>query len=153
MNIEALMQPHIAELEPYVAPDFGALAARTGIEPEALLRLDANENPHGPSPLVAAALARFEAFGYYPDYRELENAVASYVGAEQENIILTNGGDEAIDLTVRLFIGPGEGVIICPPAFSMYRIYAQAAGGRVLAVPRLEDFSVDVEEIEALVVR
>jgi histidinol-phosphate aminotransferase len=151
MDIEALMRPHIVELEVYEAPDWGELAAKAGTEPEALLRLDANENPHGPSPTVATALAQFEAFGYYPDYQALEKEVARYAGAERENIILTNGGDEAIDLTVRLFIGPGEGAIICPPAFSMYRIYAQAAGGRVLAVPRLNDFSVDVEGIEALV--
>jgi histidinol-phosphate aminotransferase len=62
-----------------------------------------------------------------------------------------NGGDEVIDLTVRLFVSPGDGVIVCPPAFSMYAIDTRAHRGQVLSVPRRDDFSLDVAQIEALV--
>jgi histidinol-phosphate aminotransferase len=150
MDIQSLIQPHVRDLQPYSPPDWEALAARAGTRPDRLVRLDANENPYGPSPRVAEALAQFDAYGAYPDYRALTEAVARYARVAPDNIVLGNGGDEIIDLLVRLFVAPGEGVIICPPAFSMYAVCTQAHRGQVLAVPRRDDFGLDVEGIEAL---
>jgi histidinol-phosphate aminotransferase len=143
MDVKSLFSPHIEGLEIYEPPDWEVL-------PERLIRLDANENPFGPSPRVAQALARFDGYGFYPDYRALTEAVARYAGTELETIVLGNGGDEIIDLAVRLFVAPGEGTIVCPPAFGMYTVSTQAHRGRVLSVPRRDDFSLDVEGIEAL---
>jgi histidinol-phosphate aminotransferase len=151
MDIGSLIQSHVKELEPYEPPDWEALAARAGVPPDRLIRLDANENPYGPSHCVAEALAHFDGYGFYPDYRALTEAVARYVGVAPENIVLGNGGDEVIDLTVRLFVALGEGVIVCPPAFGMYAVSTVAHHGQVLSIPRRDDFSLDVEAIEALV--
>jgi histidinol-phosphate aminotransferase len=82
----------------------------------------------------------------------LAEAVARYAGVGPENVVLGNGGDEVIDLAVRLFVEPGESVVTCPPTFEMYSISAQAYHGRVHGVSRLGDFSLDVEGIERLVV-
>jgi len=150
MNVQALICPHVKKVEPYEPPDWEALAARAGVPTEQLIRLDANENPYGLSPRAAETLACFGGYASYPDYRALTSAVARYVGVAPANIVLGNGGDEIIDLAVRLFIAPGEGVIICPPAFGMYATSALAHRGRVLSVPRRDDFSLDVEAIEAL---
>jgi histidinol-phosphate aminotransferase len=150
MNVQALICPHVKKVEPYEPPDWEALAARAGVSPDRLIRLDANENPYGLSPRAAETLARFDGYGSYPDYRALTSAVARYVGVAPANIVLGNGGDEIIDLAVRLFVAPGEGVIICPPAFGMYATSTLAHRGRVLSVPRRDDFSLDVEAIEAL---
>jgi histidinol-phosphate aminotransferase len=155
MNIDRdvpidLICAHVRELDAYEPPDWQALAARAGLPPERLVRLDANENPYGPSPRVAGALARFDGYGFYPDYGALTAAVARYAGAEPHNIVLGNGGDEIVDLAVRLFLEPGEGAVVCPPAFGMYAISTLAHRGRVLSVPRHEDFSLDVAGIEAL---
>jgi histidinol-phosphate aminotransferase len=143
MDVKSLLSPHIESLESYKPPAWDA-------SPERLIRLDANENPFGPSPRVAEALARFGGYGLYPDYRALTEAVAQYARTEPVTIVLGNGGDEIIDLAVRLFVTPGEGSIVCPPAFDMYTINTQAHRGRVLSVPRRDDFSLDVEGIEAL---
>jgi histidinol-phosphate aminotransferase len=151
MKVEALFSRHIRNLEPYQPPDWEALAARADILPNQLIRLDANENPYAPSPRVIEALAQFKGYGLYPDYRGLEAAVACYAGVESKNIVLGNGGDEIIDLVVRLFVAPGEGVVVCPPAFGMYSVSTRAHRGLVLDVPRREDFSLDVERIESLV--
>ena len=151
MNVESLICPHIQDLEPYEPPDWEALATRANLSPDQLVRLDANENPYGPSPRAVEALARFDGYGFYPDYRALTEVVARYAGASPENIVLGNGGDEIIDLAVRTFVAPGKGVIVCPPAFGMYAVCAIAHRGRVLSVPRRDDFSPDVEAIEALV--
>jgi histidinol-phosphate aminotransferase len=151
MNLESLMCSYMQDLEPYTPPDWEALAARAGVAPDQLIRLDANENPYGPSPGVVRALARYEGYGFYPDYRAVKGAVARHIGTEPGNVVLGNGGDEIIDLAVRLFVEPGQGVIICPPAFGMYAVCTKAHRGRVLSVPRHDDMTVDVEGIEALV--
>lgn len=175
MDGQSLIQTHVESLEPYVPPDWEALAARAGLAPDAppqgddrsfaslvtgggLIRLDANENPYGPSPKVAQALARFGGYGFYPDYRVLQATVADYAGVRPENIVLGNGGDEIIDLLVRLFVAPGQGVIVCPPAFGMYAVCAKAHRAEVQSIPRRDDetetpFMLDVEGIEALVAR
>jgi histidinol-phosphate aminotransferase len=151
MRIETLICDHIRDLKPYEPPDRVALAARSGIRPDQLIRLDANENPFGPSPCVAQALARFNGYGVYPNRRAIQSAVARYASVAPEQVVLGNGGDEIIDIAVRTFIEPGEAIVVCPPAFSMYGICALAHRGRVLSVPRRADFSLDVEGIETLV--
>ena len=150
MDVKSLFSPHVERLEAYEPPDWEAVAGRANRLPEQLVRLDANENPYGPSARVHEALARFEGYGFYPDYRALARATAHYAGAGVENIVLGSGGDEIIDLAVRLFVAPGEGAIVCPPAFSMYAISTEAHRGQVLSVPRGRDFSLDVAGIEAL---
>jgi histidinol-phosphate aminotransferase len=151
MKVESLLCAHIQDLARYEPPDWEALAASAGTSPENLIRLDANENAYGPPRVALEALAGHAGYGYYPDYRPLQKALASYAGVEQGNVVLANGGDETIDLAVRAFVGPGEAAIVCPPAFGMYAISVRAHRGWVLAVPRRDDWLPDVEAIEALV--
>jgi len=151
MDVASLFSPHIEGLEAYEPPDWEALAARAGVSADQLIRLDANENPYGPTPRAVEALGRFEGYGFYADYRALVEAVARYAGVPAESVVLGNGGDEIIDLAVRLFVAPGERVIVCPPAFDMYAVSAEAHRGQILPVPRGDDFSLDVAGIEALV--
>lgn len=151
MNIESLIRPHIQELEVYEPPDWEALALRAKVPLGQLIRLDANENLYGPPPRVIEALGRFDGYQYYPDYRSLIPAIARYAHVAPEQVVLGNGGDELIDLVVRLFVEPGDGVVICPPAFSMYAVSTRAHRGKVIPVPRNPDFSLDADAIESLV--
>jgi len=127
------------------------LAAGLGIPPERILKLDGNENPYGPSPKALAALASLEAAHIYPDPQQqrLRRALAGYTGLGEEHIVAGSGSDELIDLIARLFLAPGDGVIICPPTFGMYAFCARLAGARVLAAPRRHNFSLDLEAIAA----
>jgi len=134
MDVASLFSPHIEGLEAYEPPDWEALAARAGVSADQLIRLDANENPYGPTPRAVEALGRFEGYGFYADYRALVEAVARYAGVPAESVVLGNGGDEIIDLAVRLFVAPGERVIVCPPAFDMYAVSAEAHRGQILPV-------------------
>ena len=61
-----------------------------------------------------------------------------------------HGADELIDLVMRLFIEPGDAVINCPPTFGMYAFDAGVNGGRLINIRRRPDFSIDMEEVEAL---
>jgi histidinol-phosphate aminotransferase len=148
--IESFFSPVLQELAPYEPPGWEGLARSAGLEVSQLVRLDANENPYPLSPRAVEALARFEGYGFYPDYGALEQAVARYAGVSPENVVLGNGGDEIIDLAVRLFVPPGGPAIVCPPAFSMYAVSLAAHDRRVLAVPRRDDWALDLEDIEAV---
>jgi len=98
---------------------------------------------------VREALARYPFLHIYPDpeQRELRAALAGYTGAPAENILPGHGADELIDLICRLFLGPGDAIINCPPTFGMYEFDAGLSGARVVPVSRRADFSVDVERV------
>ncbi len=126
-------------------------AARLGLPAERLVKLDANENPYGPSPRARAALANLANGHIYPDptQRALRAALAGSLQLDPERILVGHGSDELIDLILRLVLEPGDVVLDCPPTFGMYRFCAAVAGGRVRRVPRRADFSLDIAAIEA----
>ncbi len=144
------IRPHIADMAPYtpIMP-FEVLSQQLGRPPAQIVKLDANENPYGPHPAVAAALAAYPYMHIYPDpeQRELRAALAGYTGVPAANILPGHGADELIDLICRVFLGPGDAIINCPPTFGMYEFDAALAGAAVVSVPRRADFSMDVERI------
>jgi histidinol-phosphate aminotransferase len=140
--------PYLEHIEPYQPPDLDTAAARASVAVEDLIRLVANENPYGPSPSVAQALAQFDEYHLHPDYEPLREAVARYAGVEPDQVVLSNGADEMIDLLIRLFVEPGEAVVTCPPTFGMYCFCARVNRCRVLAAPRRDDLSLDAEAVE-----
>jgi histidinol-phosphate aminotransferase len=150
--ISHLIRPEIAELEAYtpIVP-LDVLAARLGLPVEQLVKVDANENPYGPAPKALAALAHEPYYAIYPDPNatQLREALSSYTGQPIERIVCGAGADELIDLVLRLVINPGDAVIDCPPTFGMYSFDTGICGGRVVTVPRREDFSLDIEGIVA----
>ena len=142
-----LLLPHIADMAPYtpIVP-FEVLSRQLGRSPEQIVKLDANENPYGPHPAVREALAAYPFLHIYPDpeQRALRAALADYTGVPAANILPGHGADELIDLLCRVFLGPGDAIIDCPPTFGMYSFDAGLAGRDVINVPRRTDFSVDV---------
>ena len=63
------------------------------------------------------------------------------------HIVAGNGSDELIDLLMRMFVGPGENILIPAPTFGMYAIAAGICGGETISVDRDENFEIDVEAI------
>lgn len=150
-QMQQAMLPHIRNLDPYqgVAP-VEVMADRAGIPPEKIIRLNGNENPYGPSPAVARALADFPNFNHYPDpeQRRLRQSLAAYVNVAPERIIAGNGSDELIDLLFRMFIGPGDNIINLTPTFGMYALGAEICGGEALSAPRDDNFEIDLEAVQ-----
>jgi histidinol-phosphate aminotransferase len=143
-------------MQPYapIVP-FEVLSQRLGLPPEAIVKLDANENPYGPSPRAIEALASYPYYHIYPDPEQhlLRDALSAYLGMPKAMLLGGAGADELIDLIMRLFVGPGDAILNCPPTFGMYEFDAALQAGRVVVVPRHADFSVDVDAIEAAVAR
>ena len=129
------------------------LAARLGLTLAQIVKLDANENPYGPSPKAMQALSNLWYPNYYPDADglALRTALAGFTGAPIENLMIGSGADELIHLLLRAVLEPGDQVMVCPPAFSMYALDAQVNFGKVISVNRRADFSHDVPAICGMV--
>ncbi|VAI59951.1 unnamed protein product [Triticum turgidum subsp. durum] len=132
---------------------FEVLSARLGRKPEDIIKLDANENPYGPPPEVAAALGNLKFPYVYPDpeSRHLRAALAEDSGLETEHILVGCGADELIDLIMRCVLEPGDKIVDCPPTFTMYEFDASVNAALVIKVPRLPDFSLDIANIVKMV--
>jgi len=115
-----------------------------------VIKLDGNENPYGCSLKVYQALANYSYYHIYPDpeQRRLRQALEEYTGLNREYIVCGSGSDEIIDLILRLFLRPGDKVINCSPTFGMYPFSTEVCGGKVVDVPRAEDFAADIAGIK-----
>lgn len=110
-------------LAPYSPP-----VQRPGIT----LRLDANEGPAIRSS-VAASLATIDAESLrrYPDASSLEARLADRWGVDPARVVVTNGGDDAIDRLCRSVLEPRRRALLHDPTFVMIERSAKLAGGSV----------------------
>jgi histidinol-phosphate aminotransferase len=142
-----LARPEILALAPF---DIAA-QANDAFGPDAI-KLDANENPYPPlseGPL-AAGLNRYPE----PQPARLRQAMAALYGVAPQNLVITRGADDAIDILVRTFCrGSEDAVSICTPTFSAYAHFAKLQGARVIEAPLDAEFDFDPEAFIAAVAR
>lgn len=130
-------------------PSAESIAIGQNKEIEKIDKLDANESVYGPSPLVAKKLSVFKGYQYYPDpeYKTLRKEIGKYANVDIDSIFVSNGGDEVIDVLLRLMLNVGDEVIDCPPTFSSYSLSTVLNRGIVRVVKRKIDFSLDMNVI------
>jgi histidinol-phosphate aminotransferase len=97
------------------------------------LRLDFNENTTGCGTAALRALRKLtpKQLAMYPEYAKPTRRIAAHFGVAPEELLLTNGGDDALRVFFDAFVEPGSHILICEPTFPMYRYYAEIAGARV----------------------
>jgi histidinol-phosphate aminotransferase len=119
------------------------LAGRAG------LRFDFNENTVGCSPRVVERLHQLtaEELARYPEREPVEAIAAACLKVEPEELLLTNGIDEAIHLVCETYLDPGDEALIVVPTFSMYEIFAAAPGARIGKIPAGANFSFPTQTI------
>jgi histidinol-phosphate aminotransferase len=100
---------------------------------EGKIRLDFNENTAGCSEAVRRALAKLSAktLAMYPEVLKGTAKLARYFGVAAEEVVLTNGGDDALRVFFDAFVDAGSHILICEPTFPMYRYYAEIYGARI----------------------
>ncbi|MFH1180875.1 MAG: aminotransferase class I/II-fold pyridoxal phosphate-dependent enzyme [bacterium] len=99
------------------------------------LLLDFNERTTPASPKVKEALRKFieaDRTQVYPEYGNLEMKIAEYAGVKNGQAMVTNGGDQGIDIICRGFLDEGDRVIIPFPAFAMHYQSAGIQGAESL---------------------
>lgn len=130
---------------PFVGPE--AIQRREGWTFRA--RLGANESMFGPSPRAIAAMeaAAADSFMYGdPENFDLRAAIARHHGVGHENVVVGEGIDGLLGLTVRLAVAPGETVITSDGAYPTFNYHVAIGGGRLVKVP----FRDDKEDLEAV---
>jgi len=134
------VQQHIAAIVPYPpGKPMDELEREYGVTNA--IKLASNENPWGPSPKAVAAIgAMLHNLHRYPDGSShyLTQAVARWVGAAPEEIVLGNGSNEMIEFMVKAFVGAGDAVITSHPSFLMYQKFVQVRGGVNVVIPLKE---------------
>lgn len=148
------LRPELVGLEPYGAPQLSVEA-----------RLNVNENPYSPPPVVVSAIAeavRKAAMGLnrYPDrdFTALRADLVRYLAAESyvdfleiRNIWVANGSNEVMLHLHQAFGGPGHKVLSFAPTYSMYPEYARDTITDYVTLPRRDDFTVDIEAAVAAI--
>ena len=139
MGIAKLARAEIRSLQPYDAAE----------QIDDTIRLNANE-----SPMVSPNNRFRRPLNRYPEVRpqKLQDALARRFGCRSEQLLVTRGSSEAIDLLVRTFCRAGrDSVLTTAPSFSMYRHYAEVQGANIIEVSLLaeNEFAIDIDAVLA----
>ncbi len=130
-DLNKIARKKIISLKPYSS-------ARDEFTGQAKVYLDANENPFNTN------------YNRYPDpmQREVKTLLSQLKNVTKEQIILGNGSDEIIDLLVRSFCDPGvDEIIILPPTYGMYQVYADINDVKTIEVSLEENFSLSPKKV------
>ena len=140
-DILKLARNDLKSLPPYIP----------GAYEEGFVRMNANE-----SPWTAPGDSTERGLNIYPPPRpdSINACLSAQYSVTPDSLMVTRGTSEAIDLLIRGFCTAGrDQILICPPTFDMYRLYAGIQGAEVLTVPLLraedpqKDFALDVPGI------
>jgi histidinol-phosphate aminotransferase len=134
-------RPIIADLSPYHSP----IVSRDGIS------LDLNESMAGCSPRVLKRLQSLSAtdVALYPRREAGEQLVSDFLRVAPEQVLLTNGMDEALAVLFAAYLGEGDELLFADPTFVMYPMLGAALGARVVRVQSGEDMALPVAELLA----
>jgi histidinol-phosphate aminotransferase len=145
------LRPDLRGVEPYGAPQL-----------DVPIKLNVNENPYGPSEevvreIAAAVAAVAGRLNRYPDREAgaLRADLAAYLGhgLTAERMWAANGSNEVMLHVLQAFGGPGRTAVSFAPTYSMYPEYARDTATRWVTGRRADDFTLDHEEIVAVIER
>jgi len=133
----------IAGLSPYRSP----IISRDG------LSLDLNESMAGCSPRVLARLRSLSAteVSLYPQREVGERLVADFLGVAPEQVLLTNGMDDALSLLFATYLGQSDHeaneLLFADPTFVMYPMLGEAMGARMARIQSGEDLALPLNDL------
>lgn len=116
------------------------------------IRMDLNENPGGlPEDFIDKVLSTItpESISKYPEQLAFTQKLGKFIGAEVEQICLTNGSAEAVRHVIEAYSRPGGKIVSVTPSYAMYEVYANMYGRQHIPVHYNEDLTFDVNNIIA----
>jgi len=114
------------------------------------IRLDMNENPAGlPKDFFSKVISKLtpEMISMYPEPSRLESLLCKKHDVTNENIIITNGSDEAIKSIFEIFSKEGSKFISVYPTFEMYMVYAKMFNLEISTINYSDDMNISIEKI------
>lgn len=139
LSVQALARKNVQELTPYQS------ARRLGGNGDVWL----NANEYALAPQFELTQ---QTFNRYPECQPalVINRYAAYAGVDPEQVLVSRGADEGIELLIRAFCEPGKDAILyCPPTYGMYSVSAETIGVEGRTVAAKADWSLDLPAIEA----
>lgn len=144
INGDAIYSPFFKEYLPENTRAFSVLEAK----------LNANENPYGPSPMALEALKNSAAGGNRYAWKELfqlVDKIAKFEGVTPKNIMMGPGSSDLLEKTAMVLFMNGGNVVSADPAYMSLIRVAEAAGGTWKPVPLQDDWSHDLKAMEAAI--
>ncbi|MEN8770425.1 MAG: histidinol-phosphate transaminase [Glaciecola sp.] len=142
---------HVKDLVPYASARRLFAASAQSNDSQVPIWLNANEAPTSTQYELDTSL-----YNRYPDCQPdaVISAYAQYAGVNKDQVLVSRGADEGIELLIRAFCDPvTDSVLICPPTYGMYAISARTCNVGVKSVPLINndlgDFQLDVANIIA----
>ncbi|MDG1253709.1 MAG: histidinol-phosphate transaminase [Glaciecola sp.] len=142
---------HVKDLVPYASARRLFAASAQSNDSQIPIWLNANEAPTSTQYELDTSL-----YNRYPDCQPdaVISAYAQYAGVNKDQVLVSRGADEGIELLIRAFCNPvTDHVLICPPTYGMYAISARTCNVGVKSVPLINndlgDFQLDVANIIA----
>lgn len=118
---------------------------------EKVIKLNTNENPYPPSPMVAEVLKQFDldllrkySHPYANDFRL---AVSKVFNMPADWILVGNGSDDLLTMLMRSVLEPGRKLVIPMPTYVLYRTLAQMQDAEIVEVPFDEEYNLPVDEL------
>ena len=148
------MQPRdLSDHSPYV-PGRGVeeVARDRGLDPDDLIKLSSNENPHGPSPAAIEAIRdHADRVHQYPksSHTDLTAKIAEKWDVTTEQVWVSPGADGSIDYFARAALEPGDEVLVPEPGFAYYGMSARYHHGEVTEyeLDAADGFAQDAETV------
>ncbi len=148
-----LSNPSLATTETYSPGLTREYVAETyGVPLDDVAKLGSAENPLGPSPLAAEAVAlALQQLDIYPSWtaEPVRRKIAATYGVEPEQVICGAGETEIISWIIRTFVEPGGKLLMHEPAFPIYHLFAEAEGRVPEFVPMGPGFDFCLDDFEA----
>ena len=148
-KISKKIRNHLRIVKTYEGVDSNInMSKKSGIPEKNIIRLNANENPYGTIQEVRDAIKNIPFHEYPdPDQKTIRKALSKYVNLPENLILAGAGGDEIIDLILRLFINEEDEVIDCIPTFGMYNFAAKLSNSSIISIDRNKNWDLDIKKI------
>jgi len=140
----------------FFSPKFASLIPYTpGEQPKnrEYIKLNTNESPFPPSEkavsLAAEAAKRLQLYPD-PECRQLTEAVASTLGVNPDEVLLTNGSDEILNFAFMAYCDKDHPAVFPDITYGFYPVFAEINNIPYEEIPLREDFSMDIRNYEAI---
>jgi histidinol-phosphate aminotransferase len=117
-----------------------------------IIKLSQNENPFGPSPeAMKAVVEDIKNMSCYPEphARSLKVKIAQQFDRDIENVFVSAGLVESLDILIRNFIGEDENLVIPELSFVAYKLLADVFKKEV-RLSKMTDYHVNVDDLLSL---
>ena len=137
-----VLQENFRSVEPYVP----------GEQPKDnnVIKLNTNENPYPPSPLVTEVLNGVSGndFRKYPDpdVSDLVSALADYHGVDRENVFVGVGSDDVLAMCFLTFFNSGKEILFPDVSYAFYKVWASLFNIKYREIPLNDSFEIEPED-------